>query len=167
LRRVLLAIDVAEFDRAVGRWLTDQLSLHGCGLALDGKTLCGSRDSKEGKAVHLLAAVIHGSGEVVAQTHVAAKTNEITCVAHLLEGLDITGAIVTADALLTQREIARHLVEDKQADYLFTVKDNQLALRQDIADLFNAREEDAQRRQPARTKPPRREAFPPSAPDHR
>ena len=49
--------------------------------------------------------------------------------------MDIKGKVVTADALLTQKEIARHLVEDKGADYVFVAKDNQPTLRQDIETL--------------------------------
>jgi predicted transposase YbfD/YdcC len=62
----------------------------------------------------------------------------------LLADVDIAGAVVTADALHTQTESARYLVEEKHADYLFTVKDNQATLKQDIHDL-------------------RLDAFPPSA----
>jgi len=85
---------------------------------------------------------------VVAQVAVDSKTNEITQVEPLFKHLDIKGAVVTADALLTQKEIARHLVEDKGADYVFTVKDNQPTLRQDIEAL-------------------NLDAFPPSAHDGR
>ena len=161
LRRVLKAIDVQELDDKVGRWFASLGGLAGRGLALDGKTLRGSRDGQDGDAVHLLAAVVHGSGEVVAQTRVDVKTNEITRVAPLLKDLDISGAVVTTDALLTQREIARHLVEDKGADYVFTVKDNQPTMRQDIALLFASEQEDAERRHRTRGEPPGTEAFPP------
>lgn len=71
----------------------------------------------------------------MAQHRVDAKTNEITSPTPLLAPLDITGAVVTADAMFTQTAIATHLVADKHADYLFTVKDNQPTLRQDIEDL--------------------------------
>ena len=53
----------------------------------------------------------------------------------MLAPLSIEGAIVTADALHAQTETARYIVEEKKADYLFTVKDNQSTLKQDIADL--------------------------------
>jgi predicted transposase YbfD/YdcC len=66
---------------------------------------------------------------------VDAKTNEIARVEPLSKDLDIKGAVVTADALLTQKEIARHVVQDKGADYAFTVKDNRPTLRQDIETL--------------------------------
>lgn len=165
IRRVLQAIDAQEVDTKVGQWLSGLHPLQGQALALDGKTLRGSSDGEDGRTLHLLAAVVHGSGEVVAQTRVDRKTNEITRVAPLLEELDISGAVVTADALLTQQKIARHIVEDKHADYVFTVKDNQPTLRKDIADLFAAEKEEAQRRHQVDGTPLKTEAFPPSERD--
>jgi len=53
----------------------------------------------------------------------------------LLETLDLKGKVVTADALHTQKDLARFLVKDKKADYLFTVKDNQQTLKDDIKAL--------------------------------
>jgi predicted transposase YbfD/YdcC len=53
----------------------------------------------------------------------------------LLDEVNIAGAVVTGDSLHTQIETARYLVEDKKADYVFTVKDNQPTLKQDIQDL--------------------------------
>lgn len=134
-RRVLREVNVQEIDEKTGAWMAKQQTLSaGQALALDGKTLRGSRDG-DGKAVHLLSAIVHGSGVVVAQTPVPGKTNEITCVEPLFRNLDIKGCVVTADAMHTQKETARHFVEDKKADYVFTVKDNQPTLRQDIDSL--------------------------------
>jgi DDE family transposase len=134
-RRTFDAIDVEEIDRRTGTWMAEQQrGLAATALALDGKTVRGSGDG-ETAARHLLSAIVHDSGVVVAQRAVGAKTNEITQVEALLEGLNIQGAVITADALLTQRKIADYLVEKKNADYVFTVKDNQLTLRQDIATL--------------------------------
>ncbi len=82
-----------------------------------------------------MGAVLHRDGVVVAQQRVSDKTNEITSVAPLFAALAIDGAVVTGDAMFTQTAIATHLVEAKQADYVFTVKDNQPTLRQDIVDL--------------------------------
>jgi len=167
-RRAFANIDVQELDRRTGVWIADQQRLQaGEGLALDGKTVRGSRDGDQ-PAVHLLSAIVHGRGTVVAQAAVDSKTNEITQVKPLLEELEIEGAVVTTDALLTQREIAAHLVKDKHADYVFTVKDNQPTLRKDIADSFASQEEDARRRQrQRRDAPPETEAFPPGARDRR
>jgi predicted transposase YbfD/YdcC len=165
-RRLFGSIDVEDLDRRTGSWIAEQQRLEaGSGLAMDGKTVRGSGDGEK-PALHLLSAIMHGSSAVVAQVAVESKTNEITQVEPLLAGLDIQGVVVTGDALLTQRQIARHLVEDKHADYVFTAKDNQPTLRKDISDLFAMQEQEA-RRQQARTKPPEAEAFPPSAQDRR
>lgn len=146
LWRVLGQIDVTLLDQRVGEWLVKrQISFVGQGLAIDGKTLCGSKDG-ETKAVHLVSAVLHDDAVVVAQHRVPEKTNEIKSVEPLFENLNIAGAVVTGDAMFTQKEIATHVVEKKSAHYLFAVKDNQPTLRQDIEDLHL-------------------EAFPPSAQD--
>jgi len=134
IRRVLGRVDTHALDARVGGWLAQQAPLAGQALAIDGKSLRGSAEG-DTKAVHLVAAVLHRDAVVVAQHRVADKTNEISSPTPLLEPLDLTGAVVTADAMFTQTAIATHLVEDKHADYLFTVKDNQPTLRQDIEEL--------------------------------
>src|SRR6266542_2497950 len=125
---------IAEFAREVpkqllarvGGWLACQQDAPGA-VAVDGKTLRGAVDA-DGRQVHLLAALAHGSGVVLAQRRVDAKSNEITGFRPLLEGVDLQGRVVTADALHTQTEHARYLVGDRQADYLFCVKGNQPTL---------------------------------------
>ena len=135
IRRVLGRIDVRALDARVGAWLAEQLPLAGHALAIDGKTLRGSADAGT-KAVHLVSAVLHGDDAIiVAQHRVDDKTNEITSVQPLFASLDIAGSVVTGDAMFTQKAIATHIVEDKHADYLLAVKDNQPTLRQDIEDL--------------------------------
>jgi len=147
IRRVLGRVDVRALDERVGAWLAQQVPLAGQALAIDGKTLRGSADDSM-KAVHLVSAVVHGDDAViVAQHRVDDKTNEITSVEPLFASLDITDSVVTGDAMFTQKAIATHIVQDKHADYLLAVKDNQPTLRQDIEDLHLER------------------AFPPSARD--
>jgi len=137
IRRLIQRIDANKFDREIGQWLLDQKllefrsGLKGCGIAMDGKTVRGSHNGSQ-KAIHLLGAVIHKEGVVIAQAQVEEKTSEIKHVKPLFENMDIEGAIVTADALHTQKDIARYLVEKKKADYLFTAKDNQPTLVDDI-----------------------------------
>jgi hypothetical protein len=106
-------------------------------IALDGKTLRGAR-GPEGQQVHLLSALLHGEGIVVAQREVGEKTNEIPEAPALLEPLNLAGLVVTADALHTQKKLACFLVEEKKADYLLTVKDNQPTLKKDISELFES-----------------------------
>lgn len=131
-RRVLGRLDGQAVAAAFGGWLRIQvlagLDAAALVIALDGKTVRGAR-GKDTKAPHLLAAMIMGARAVLAQKDVDEKTNEITQVKPLLDDVGITGALVTADALHVQKETARYLVEDKNADYLFTaVKDNQPGL---------------------------------------
>lgn len=138
LRRVLQAADADALDGALGQWLLE------CGgndcdppptVAADGKTAKGAV-RPDGSPVHLLSAFLSDAGCTVAQREVEAKSNEIPALPQLLEPLDIAGATVTADAMHTQRETARFIVEDKQADYLFTaVKDNQPTLLADLQAL--------------------------------
>jgi predicted transposase YbfD/YdcC len=71
----------------------------------------------------------------------AKQTNEIKMAIPLLENVDIHDKEITADALLTQRKLARYLVEERQAHYHFTVKGNQSQLRNDIALYFQNRQE--------------------------
>lgn len=69
------------------------------------------------------------------------QTNEIKMVKPLLDSLDIDGIVITADALLTQKEIAKYLVEEKRAHYHFTVKGNQKTLLENIQLFFKCKEE--------------------------
>jgi predicted transposase YbfD/YdcC len=103
-------------------------------LAIDGKTLRGSR--KQGAPLaHLLSAVSHRLGLTLGQVAVDEKTNEITAIHTLLQGLVLEGRVVTIDALLTQLQIAQAIV-DAQGYYIMTVKENQPTLHEHIATAF-------------------------------
>ena len=132
LRRMLRAVDIEQLERQLGDWLQTQGAADEP-VALDGKTLRGSRD--HGRARHLVAAFGHHSHVVVNQVEVAEHESELHAVQPLLDPLPLAGRVVTADALHTHVETARYLVEDKRAHYLFTVKDNQPTLKADIAGL--------------------------------
>lgn len=135
IRRVLQGIDAEQVDRALAGWLCSLGGSQGEAVAIDGKTLRGAK-RENGTQVHLLSAVLHGTGVILGQSEVAEKSNEIPAAAPLLASMDLSGKTVTADALHTQRELARTLVDEQEADYLFTVKDNQPTLKQEIAELF-------------------------------
>ncbi len=93
---------------------------------MDGKAVRGTRHaSADGQAAHLLAAADQQASAVLAQARVDGKTNEITQFAPLLQPLDLARAVVTADALHTQREHAEFLVTRKNAHYILVVKKNQ------------------------------------------
>lgn len=132
LRRMLRAIDIAQLERHLGDWLHTH-SIADEPVALDGKTLRGSQ--AHGRARQLVSAFGHHSSVVVNQVEVAAHESELHAVQPLLAPVPLAGRVVTADALHTQKETARYVVEEKQAHYLFTVKDNQPTLKADIAGL--------------------------------
>ena len=123
--RVLKGLDANNFDVKVNAWLFRVGGGVISRLAVDGKTLRGSRNGPEGKAIHLLSALLHEERIVVAQCNVDGKTNEITQFEPLLKDLPLDNALVTADALHCQVRHAIFLVREKNAHYLFTVKDNQ------------------------------------------
>ncbi|MGW1328313.1 ISAs1 family transposase, partial [Streptomyces antibioticus] len=101
-------------------------------VAVDGKSARGSR-TDAAPAAHLLSAV--AAGRTVSQLRVPDKTNEITAFAALLAPFELAGIVVTADALHTQREHAKWLVEVKKAHYLLVVKGNQPKLHAAIKAL--------------------------------
>jgi len=133
IRRFLQSLDGQAVDSAITGW-SESIMGTGVAMAVDGKTLKGAR-SGDGRQMHLLAALLHQEATVVAQAQVPPTTNEITVVKQLLDPVPMEGAVVTLDALHTQHETARYLVEEKKADYLLTVKDNQPTLKTDIEDL--------------------------------
>jgi hypothetical protein len=135
IRRILQNIDAEQMDQAVSGWVRALAKEESAAVAIDGKTLRGARRG-DGSAVHLLSAFLHGSGVTLGQCAVSEKSNEIPAAPLLLATLDIAGKTVTADALHTQRELANFLVEQKEADYCFVVKDNQPKLHEDIRTLF-------------------------------
>lgn len=132
LRRVLIALDAGELDTAVGAWLRTHAACdaNGWAIAVDGKDLRGSW-ADDGRLV-LFSAMTHRNSDhdavVLGQIRVPEDTTETTQVRTLLDETDIAGALVTADAAHTCVDTARYLVEDKQADYLLTIKANRSSL---------------------------------------
>jgi DDE_Tnp_1-associated/Transposase DDE domain len=126
------ALDAEAVSRALGQLAgADNVPGH---IAIDGKTLKGSRRLDD-KAVHVLSAFSTGLGAVIGSLTVQPEHNEITAAMVLLKGLPLDGAIITGDAIFTQREICRH-IRDHNGHYLFVVKDNQPALLAGIAEAF-------------------------------
>ena len=126
--------DVDAVDRALEPWYQSLYRGDRPAIALDGKTLRGSGEN--GKKVHLLGTLIHGTRIMTAQREVGEKTNEIPEAPRLLRNQNLEGVVVTADAMHTQTEFAKFLVEEKKADYVLVVKDNQPTLHDDIAHWF-------------------------------
>lgn len=136
LRRTLARLDPRRLEEAFATW-TAGLAEHVRGVvAVDGKTVRGSKQDAEGKgALHLVSAYAHEAGLILAQRAVDGKSNEIIAIPELLDMLVIEGAIVTLDAMGTQKEIASKIIA-KKADYVLALKGNQGTLEEDAARFF-------------------------------
>lgn len=135
--RVFGLIDALEFQKAFHEWvfaINDMI--HGQIINIDGKCLRGSDDQALGKrAIYMVSAWASENEIVLGQRKVDEKSNEITAIPELLKMLAIAGCIVTIDAIGTQTEIAKTIV-DAQAGYALSVKANQGHLFEDISTLF-------------------------------
>lgn len=147
VRRILQRVDGDALDAAIGGWLTaradtlratDQGTHPPSGLvreavAVDGKSLRGALRA-DSHRVHLISA-LRSDGVVLARRETDAKSNEITAFRPLLQPLDLTGAVVTFDALLTQTDHAKFLVEEKNTHYIAVLKGNHPTLHALVKDL--------------------------------
>jgi predicted transposase YbfD/YdcC len=124
--RVFSMIDAQQFQQAFYKWvLAVNEIVQGQIINLDGKCLRGSDDKALGKrAIYMVSAWAEANEMVLGQRKVDEKSNEITAIPELLKLLDVSGCIVTIDAMGTQTNIAKTIVE-AQADYVLSVKDNQ------------------------------------------
>ena len=136
-RKVFRLLDSQALARGFAAWAASARgAAEGEVIAVDGKTLRGSKTAPDGAgALHLVSAYATDAGLVLAQRAVDGKSNEITAIPELLDMLNLEGAIVSIDAMGTQKEIARRIV-DKGADYVLALKGNQASLREDAALSF-------------------------------
>lgn len=105
-------------------------------VAIDGKKLRRSGDARHGRdGIWMVSAWASNNRMVLGQTKVDEKSNEITAIPQLLAQLDLSGCIVTVDALNTQTAIAKQII-DARADYIMAVKGNQGTLFEDLKILF-------------------------------
>lgn len=135
--RVFSRIDPDKFKNCFMEWIQAVCELtNGEVIAVDGKTLRRSHDRSNGKsAIHMVSAWACANGLVLGQTKTEEKSNEITAIPQLLRTLEISGCIVTIDAMGCQTEIAGMIVE-KDADYVFSLKGNQGNLHEDVTLFF-------------------------------
>lgn len=130
LSDVMGRLKPGAFAELMLRWVRVALpTLTGEQVCVDGKRL---RSSGEGEAaVHLVSAYAAQARLVLTQRAVAAKANEIVAIPDLLAMLELTGAVVTIDAMGCQKAIARQIVE-AGADYVLALKDNHPTLSEDV-----------------------------------
>ena len=139
--RVFALIDPQQLHECFLNWvqhIADQLEIKL--INIDGKTARGSYDrEKQLKALHTVSAWASEHHLVLAQQRVESKSNEITAIPELLNLLDIQGAIITLDAMGTQRDIAAQII-DQDGDYILALKGNQGKLHKGVEAFFKTAE---------------------------
>jgi predicted transposase YbfD/YdcC len=148
-RRVLMTLKPGAFQACFATWLQSlrAAAVAATGvkqpvLAVDGKTARRSHDRKNGLgALHSVSVWASDFGLSLGQVACAEKSNEITAIPELLRLVDIKGAIITIDAMGTQRAIAAQIIEG-EADYVLALKGNQETLYQAVIDHINEQWED-------------------------
>lgn len=132
LSDVMGRIDRQAFASAFGQWMQQSLpALAGQQVALDGKSLRGSRDGQQ-PPVHLMSAFATQARLVLGVQAVADKSNEINAIPDLLAQLELAGAVVTIDAMGCQKSVAQAIVK-QEADYVLALKDNHPTLHEEVA----------------------------------
>src|SRR5215475_12371542 len=137
--RVLARLDPAAFERCLLSWVqaVQEVTDHRL-IAIDGKTLRGSYDRRDGKAaIHMVSAWASENKLSLGQVVVDEKSNEITAIPELLEVLELSGAIVTIDAMGCQKEIAAK-IRERGGDYVLAVKQNQPTLYEQVREAIDA-----------------------------
>jgi len=137
--RVLARLDPGAFERCLLSWIRAvQEVTENRLIAIDGKTLRGSYDRRDGKAaIHMVSAWASENKLSLGQVVVDEKSNEITAIPELLRLLDVSGALVTIDAMGCQKEIA-DLIREGKGDYVLAVKQNQPTLYEQVEEAVGA-----------------------------
>ncbi len=137
--RVLARLDPGAFEKCLLSWMqaVQEITDHRL-IAIDGKTLRGSYDRQGGKAaIHMVSAWASENKLSLGQVVMNEKSNEITAIPELLRLLDISGAVVTIDAMGCQKEIAAQ-IRDGGGDYVLAVKQNQPTLYEQVEEAIDA-----------------------------
>ena len=136
--RVFAMLEAEQFQDCFVDWVraVSEVS-EGQLVTIDGKTVRRSHNRFIGKAaIHMVSAWASANHLVLGQTKVDERSNEITAIPELLRVLDVSGCIVTIDAMGCQREIAATII-DKDADYVLALKENQPQLHDDVSEIFD------------------------------
>ena len=134
--RFFSALDPGAFETCFLNWVKSVARLtDGELVAIDGKTVRGSRDHGAKSAIHMVSAWAGANKLVLGQVKTQEKSNEITAIPELLKVLELRGCLVTIDAMGCQTAIVEQILREG-ADYLIAVKGNQGQLEQDIEDTI-------------------------------
>ena len=135
--RVFAQLNPQQFQSCFLNWMKSTYKItEGEVVAIDGKTLCSSYDKgSDQSAIVMVSAWATTNRLVLGQVKVDEKSNEITAIPELLKVLELSGCIVTIDAIGCQKEIVK-LITQQNADYVITLKKNQSNLYEQVEKLF-------------------------------
>jgi predicted transposase YbfD/YdcC len=134
-RRVFERLNPQVVAKSLNAWLDNAGSSGGRNVNIDGKTICGSKNSKH-TAYHVVSAWVADTHITLGELATSEKSNEITAIPELLDLIDVDGDIVTIDAMGCQTDIAAK-IRKVGADYALALKDNQPTLHEDVSDYFD------------------------------
>ena len=136
--RVFNRLDPEQFQSCFISWINAASQImEGQVIAIDGKVLRRSHDRGSGKAaIDRVSAWATANHLVLGQVKVDEKSNEITAIPQLLKALEISGGLITIEAMGCQTEMAAEIIE-QEADYVLALKDNQGQLFEDAQLLFD------------------------------
>lgn len=136
--RVFSVIDSSAFAKSFMAWAETLAERVKKVIAIDGKSLCATKSEVQGLGpLHLVNVWCCENQLVLGQERVADKSNEITAIPLLLDLLEISGSVITIDAMGCQKEICEKIIE-KQADYVLSLKGNQGNLHKDVGLYFQS-----------------------------
>lgn len=136
--RVFAKLNPEQFQQSFVSWISSVSEVtHGQVIAIDGKTLRRSHDKALGRgAIDMVSAWAAANHLVLGQVKVDDKSNEITAIPELLRVLEVSGCILTIDAIGCQKDIAEAIVA-QEADYVLALKENHGRLYEDVVQLFD------------------------------
>jgi len=134
---MLVRLEPLQSERLFRSWIAELVSSEFKEIiAIDGKRVRGASKKKNSQSfLHMVSAWSSSRGLILGQIKTEEKSNEITAIPELIESLDITGAVITIDAMGCQKSIAQKII-DKRGDYFFALKGNQESIHDEVANFF-------------------------------
>lgn len=136
IRRMFEMLDPKHLNEFLMKYFVPKVEMEDEHLSIDGKSLKGSKRNRS-KPLHFINVYATNSGITLFGQEVGEKTNEIKAIPEALDALDVSGTVVTIDAMGCQREIAKKIT-DKKAEYILGLKENQPTLYATVEKLFQS-----------------------------
>jgi predicted transposase YbfD/YdcC len=133
LSRVLSLVNPDVVTACVIEMMKESLGVSGEHIALDGKTICSTaKEATIQEKVHIVTMFMTKNGVILGQKAVPEKTNEVPVVRELLNLFNLSGKVITADAMHCNRETAEEIIRCG-GDYVLSLKENQPLAYEEIS----------------------------------